>query len=157
MLSALDPLAILGAAALGLVISVGLGLLLGLLFVLDPRMHALLSEDLEPEEEDALLDAEVDRALNQPGMRLAIMAFALVLTVLTGFLAARWAETAPLLNAGASGVVVMVMGALMERLEDDPIPSFPRWMTVLGYVLILPATLLGGWLHVLSLSLAGAG
>jgi hypothetical protein len=61
-------------------------------------------------------------------------------TVIAGYLAARIARRLPYMNAAATGVVGLVLGAL---LADG---SLPLWFNVPAFALLLPCALLGGHL-----------
>ena len=154
MTGSLDLPAILGAAAIGLGLSIGLGLIMGFLALLDPGMAPLWSEDMDEEALEAEMKERVRRELNQPAMLLALLVFSVVVMMFTGFLAARWANGVSLpeaaLNAGAAGALYMTVAMVMERVEKARGMTFPRWYALLTHALTLPAALAGGWLHVLS-------
>lgn len=61
-------------------------------------------------------------------------------TVAGGYVAARVAKRLPYLNAAASGVVGLVLGAVLADGE------FPLWFNALGFAAILPGALVGGFL-----------
>jgi len=60
-------------------------------------------------------------------------------TIVGGYVAARIAKKEPYLNAGVIGVLGIVLGVLLAK-------NYPLWFNVLGFVLVLPAALLGGHL-----------
>lgn len=60
-------------------------------------------------------------------------------TMVGGYLAARIAKKEPYWNAGAIGVLGIVLGLLLAK-------DYPLWFNVVGFLLALPAALLGGHL-----------
>lgn len=60
-------------------------------------------------------------------------------TLVGGYVAARVAKREPYLNAGAIGVLGIVLGMLMPG-------NYPLWFDLSGLLLVLPAALLGGHL-----------
>lgn len=60
-------------------------------------------------------------------------------TIVGGYVVARIAKREPYLNAGVIGVLGIVLGVILAK-------NYPLWFNVLGFVLVLPAALLGGHL-----------
>ncbi len=147
MIALLDMWAILGGLAVGLGGALLLGLLLGMLAVADAARNMPDADELEVEE---AIEVEMARSFRQPGLLTGLTVFSVLITVLAGFLTARWADAAPLPNAGVMGTALVVLAVLMDRGETRRV--FPRWFVWSGYVLTIPAALAGGWLYLLSLS-----
>ena len=76
-------------------------------------------------------------------LALAGLTFGLCSTALGGFVAAQIARGAELSNAGAVGVIAILMGAVMLPLDQSPI----AWTSYLSFALSVPAALLGGWVR----------
>jgi hypothetical protein len=62
-------------------------------------------------------------------------------TVVGGFIVARVAKKAPYQNAGIFAVFGMIFGLYFAA-------DFPFWFNAIGFVLVMPASLLGGWLGI---------
>lgn len=62
-----------------------------------------------------------------------------LVTIVGGYVAARIAKKEPYLNASIIGVLGIVLGVLLAN-------NYPLWFNVLGFVMVLPAALLGGHL-----------
>lgn len=60
-------------------------------------------------------------------------------TAIGGYATARLAKQAPYLNAAALGVVGLVTGAFFAEGE------LPLWFNVIGFAVVLPASLLGAF------------
>lgn len=142
----LDIRAILGGLALDVALGLGMGLLLGLLTVMDVARRQGGEALLEEDGEQRLL-AE----MLTPATLLGLLAFSVVARVLAGFLTAMWADSAPLLNAAVMGALAWALMWLMER-AGLLIQGLPRWAYVALHLYGVPAALLGGWLYVLSVS-----
>ncbi len=147
MIAFLDMWAILGGLAVGLGGALLLGLLLGMLAVADAARN--MPDAVDELEMEEAIEAEMARSFRQPGLLTGLTVFSVLITVLAGFLTARWADTAPLPNAGVMGTALVVLAVLMDRGETRRV--FPRWFVWSGYVLTIPAALAGGWLYLLSL------
>ncbi len=111
---------------------------LGATFVVMMVLASLLGaeagvQDL-PEEEARQL---VESALQQPAYLLIGGVLGLLATVLGGYVAARVADVAPLLNAACVGVFGVVLGILF-------IGNSPIWFSLIGILLTLPAAIAGG-------------
>ena len=66
-----------------------------------------------------------------------------IFSALGGFAAAKIAQSRELLHAGATGLVRIALGPVMFAITQD---EMPLWHSVLTYVSVLPAALLGGYL-----------
>ncbi len=60
-------------------------------------------------------------------------------TMVGGYIAARIARKAPYMNAGVIGLFGIALGVLSAK-------DYPFWFNLLGFLLVLPAALLGGHL-----------
>jgi hypothetical protein len=65
--------------------------------------------------------------------------FGTLSTILGGYIAAQVAKNNYYMNAAVIGVLGMVLGALTAT-------DYPPWFSLLGFLLVLPAALLGGHL-----------
>ncbi|MDX1487438.1 MAG: hypothetical protein R3268_04505 [Acidiferrobacterales bacterium] len=79
----------------------------------------------------------IERALQEPPYLLLGGLLGLLATVLGGYVAARTAEVAPLLNAACVGVFDVVLGIFF-------IGRSPLWFSIVGLLLTLPAAIAGG-------------
>jgi hypothetical protein len=79
----------------------------------------------------------VERAMREPPYLLLGGLLGLLATVLGGYVAARTAEVAPLLNAACVGVFDVVLGIFF-------IGGPPLWFSIIGLLLTLPAAIAGG-------------
>ncbi len=79
----------------------------------------------------------IEEALQQPPYLLVGGILGLLATALGGYVAARAAEVAPLLNAACVGLFDVVLGLFL-------IGSSPLWFSVIGLLLTLPAAIAGG-------------
>lgn len=79
----------------------------------------------------------IERALQEPPYLLLGGLLGLLATVLGGYVAARTAEVAPLLNAACVGVFDVVLGIFL-------IGGSPLWFGVIALLLTLPAAIAGG-------------
>ena len=77
--------------------------------------------------------------------RICAMVFGLSFSVLGGFVAARVAKARELLHGGATGMVRIAMSLLMLAISKEE-THLPIWHSILIYVAVLPAALLGGHL-----------
>ena len=79
----------------------------------------------------------IEEALQQPPYLLVGGILGLLATALGGYVAARTAEVAPLLNAACVGLFDVVLGIFL-------IGGSPLWFSVIGLLLTLPAAIAGG-------------
>ena len=93
--------------------------------------------------QEGLTEQQVNEALAAVTLNRNFLLWSLILgtlsTIVAGYVAARIAKREPYLNAGVVGVLGIVMGLLLSK-------DFPLWFNVLGFLLVLPAALLGGHL-----------
>ena len=66
--------------------------------------------------------------------------FGTLTTVVGGYVAARIAKRLPYLNSAATGVVGLIFTALYASSE------YPMWFNIVGLLVVIPASLLGGHL-----------
>jgi hypothetical protein len=90
-------------------------------------------EDLSKEEARQLIES----TFQQPSYLLLSGVLGLLATALGGYVAARVAVVAPLLNAACVGLFDVIFGIL---LIGDP----PLWFSIIGLLLTLPAAIIGG-------------
>ncbi|MFQ5938004.1 MAG: hypothetical protein ACE5LB_16510 [Acidiferrobacterales bacterium] len=79
----------------------------------------------------------IEKTLREPPYLLLGGVLGLLATVLGGYVAARVADVAPLLNAACVGVFGVVLGILF-------IGQSPLWFSLLGILLTPPAAIVGG-------------
>jgi hypothetical protein len=79
----------------------------------------------------------IERTLKEPPYLLLGGLLGLLATVLGGYVAARTAEVAPLLNAACVGVFDIVLGIFF-------IGESPLWFSLIGLLLTMPAAVAGG-------------
>lgn len=70
-------------------------------------------------------------------------------SILGGFVAAWLAKNRELVHAFSTGALSLTFGIVsILLLSLAPIPvSQPRWVTIIGPALTIPAAVLGGWLR----------
>jgi drug/metabolite transporter (DMT)-like permease len=90
-------------------------------------------EDL-PEEEVRQL---IERAFQEPRYLLLGGLLGLLGTMIGGYVAAKFADAAPLLNAACVGLFGVVLGIIF-------IGESPIWFSIIGILLTLPAAVAGG-------------
>ena len=88
--------------------------------------------------------AGLESTLQSTGLQAAGLVLGLLATVLGGYLAARKSPDAELTNALAVGVVMTLLGVLLQVIFRTP---FNLW-SVIGFVTMIPAALGGGFLRV---------
>jgi hypothetical protein len=126
-MSRFDPKAIVIAVLLSLALDVLGGLLLLAVF------GSEIDTGLPPEQLSAALDAIAQGT----GFLLATLLYSSATTAAGGYIAARLARTYPYFNAMAVGVAGIVLGLVLTS-------SAPWWFDTLGYLISIPAALLGG-------------
>lgn len=126
MFSGIRPKAIL----IGIVADIGATYLIMAVLMVSLGAGA---RDLSEEEARQLIES----ALQQPSYLLLSGALGLLATALGGFVAAKVAIVAPLLNAACVGLFDLVLGVLL-------IGDAPLWFTVMALLLTLPAAIMGG-------------
>lgn len=67
-------------------------------------------------------------------------------TALGGYVAARMGRHEPMKHALALGIASLVTGVLIQFGNEAGVHATPLWFDALGYVLVVPAALLGGCL-----------
>lgn len=83
-----------------------------------------------------------DGTTDHAGILLAILAISVVLSILAGWLTARTSATWPIAHALGLGVLLLLVGLLVQWHYWD---MMPLWYH-LGFLgLLLPAAVLGGW------------
>lgn len=75
------------------------------------------------------------------GYLLTALVFGTATTVLGGYVTARMARQLPLLNALALGVLAVGIGVVLSGPGGSPL-----WFDALGYLIVIPAAILGGYL-----------
>lgn len=111
---------------------------LGATFVAMMALLAFLGVNTEVEnlsEEEAV--QLVESTFQDPTYLLISGLLGLLATVLGGYVAAKLAHAAPLLNAACVGVFGVVLGILF-------IGKSPLWFALIGIILTLPAAIVGG-------------
>ena len=126
MFSGIRPKAIL----IGIVTDIGATYLVMMILMVSLGAGA---RDLSQEEARQL----IDNALQQPSYLLLSGVLGLLATALGGFVAAKVAAVAPLLNAACVGLFDLVLGIVL-------IGDAPLWFSVIGLLLTLPAAIIGG-------------
>ena len=126
MFSGIRPKAIL----IGIVTDIGVTYLIMAVLMISLGAGA---RDLSEEEAKQL----IENALQQPSYLLLSGALGLMATALGGFVAAKAAIVAPLLNAACVGLFDLVLGILL-------IGDTPLWFSVIALLLTLPAAIMGG-------------
>ncbi|MAE94533.1 MAG: hypothetical protein CL910_07740 [Deltaproteobacteria bacterium] len=95
-------------------------------------------------------DAALDEATGAPpvGLQVGFFGAGTLATVAGGALAAALGRTAPLLNAGAAGALVLAFGVVSGWIaEAEGVASqVPLVLSLLAVLVTVPAALLGGWL-----------
>jgi hypothetical protein len=124
-----DPKAIV----IGVLLSLALDVLVGL--VLLAVFGTELDTSLPPEQ----LSAALEVIAQGSGFLLAALVFSTATTIAGGYVAARLARAYPYFNAMAVGVVGIALGLVLTS-------SAPWWFDALGYLISVPAALLGGHL-----------
>ena len=88
--------------------------------------------------------------MQTPGFAAAGLVVSLLAMILGGYVAARKSPGAELTNAIAVGVVMVLLGIILQVLSRVPIDLWG----VLGYVTTIPAAGAGGYLRVAQLEQA---
>lgn len=88
--------------------------------------------------------AGLESTLRSPGFAAAALVLGLAATILGGYMAARKSPGAELTNAIAVGVVITLLGILLQALFRTPLDLWG----VIGYVATIPAAGAGGYLRV---------
>ena len=78
-----------------------------------------------------------------------VLVFGTASTVLGGYLAARLAPSVPYFNALAFGVLGLIVNALTSG-------DLPLWYKIVGFIVVLPAALLGAHIAKLQASKTGS-
>ena len=93
--------------------------------------------------QEGLTEQQVNEALAAVTLNRNFLLWSLILgtlsTIVAGYVAARIAKREPYLNAGVVGVLGIVIGLIFSG-------DYPLWFNVTGFLLVLPAALLGGHL-----------
>ncbi len=122
------------AVALGVVTDLGATLASGIALMIVLRMGAGMEN--VPEEEARQF---IENAFQEPSYLLTGGVLGLLATILGGYVAARAADVAPLLNAACVGLFSVILGLLF-------IGESPFWLGLIGILLTLPAAIAGGLL-----------
>ncbi len=88
--------------------------------------------------------ASVESTMQTPGFAAAGLVVSLLAMILGGYVASRKSPGAELTNAIAVGVVMVLLGIILQVLSRVPIDLWG----VLGYVTTIPAAAAGGLLRV---------
>ena len=93
--------------------------------------------------QEGLTDQQVNEAIAAVTHNRDFLLWSLILgtlsTIVAGYVAARIAKKEPYLNAGVVGVLGIAIGLIFSA-------DYPLWFNVLGFLLVIPAALLGGHL-----------
>jgi hypothetical protein len=86
---------------------------------------------------------------DSPAMRLGGLLIGACGSILGGYVAAWMARQRELHHALATGIASLTIGIAMLLLQFlSPIPvTQPVWITVIAFMLTVPAAILGGWLR----------
>jgi len=70
-------------------------------------------------------------------------------SILGGYVAAWMARQRELLHALATGIASLTIGMVMLSLQYlSPVPATqPVWITIIAFILTVPAAICGGWLR----------
>jgi hypothetical protein len=90
-------------------------------------------------------DTEIDELFASTRFGLLMLVVGTGCTVFGGYVAGSRAGVAALKNGVAVGVADLAL-ALGSSLLPDSGPASPLWLDALGYVLVIPAAALGGFL-----------
>jgi hypothetical protein len=126
MFSGIRPKAIL----IGIVADIGATYLIMAVLMVSLGAGA---RDLSEEEARQLIES----TFQQPFYLLLSAVLGLLATALGGFVAAKVASVAPLLNAACVGLFDLILGILL-------IGDAPLWFSVMALLLTLPAAIMGG-------------
>lgn len=91
-----------------------------------------------------LSDSELQKLYNNVGLMLLLLVIGLLWTLLGSYMAARIARRAELFNAAIIGVIGAGIG-FDSMLTDH---SVPLWYDLLGFIAIVPVSLLGGYMAI---------
>lgn len=95
---------------------------------------------------DGAAQAEIASRLNASlGLQLSMLVVGLSFTGIGGYVAARLAKQQQLRNAAYVGCLSLATSAGLSLLAEPSSSVTPLWLDALGYVLVVPAALLGGW------------
>jgi hypothetical protein len=122
------------AVAIALVATLGLDIVTGMVLTLllgGDQLPAMSTGDAKAREAAMLALA------NSPAFLGWSSVLGTLTTVLGGYLAARMAQYVPYMNALAFGLAATVLSLPMSS-------SVPRWLSVLGIAITVPAALVGG-------------
>ena len=93
--------------------------------------------------QEGLTDQQVNEAIAAVTHNRDFLLWSLILgtlsTIVAGYVAAQIAKKEPYLNAGVVGVLGIAIGLIFSA-------DYPLWFNVLGFLLVIPAALLGGHL-----------
>lgn len=85
-----------------------------------------------------------DGAVNSAGVLIWLLVLSLLISLLTGYLVARIANGSALWHGGVFGVVLLLFGAFVQA---GVWTVLPLWYHLLFLGLLIPAALVGSWLH----------
>ena len=86
----------------------------------------------------------IAEAARLPAFVLSLQTMGALLSVLGGYVAARWARRRPLMHALGAGLLSMGIALPLTLLGTDPTPAATQ---VLLYTAHLPLVVVGGYLH----------
>ena len=135
ILDRLNWRAIILAGLLDNILTVVLGLVL---------IYRLAPEAVSPD--DAGADRAMNEALLSPEFLFWGAVLGLAVTVYAAYWGARRAGTRHLRHGGWIAIVAAAMGTLLYLIPGADESARPVWYDALGYVLMFPAGLLGGFL-----------
>ena len=83
----------------------------------------------------------IEALYSETGPLIYSLFFGTISTVVGGFVAANIGRQAAYKNAIIFGVIGLILGALMSE-------GFPLWFNTLGFLTVIPASMLGGYIAV---------
>jgi hypothetical protein len=111
------------------------GLLIGTLIAVTGAMLAFL-----PFLADAPDDASMEFLL-RGDVQIGLLASSIASSLAAGYFAARFAPAEELLNASATGILMLAIS--LAEFDADAIDSLPEWLELLSIGLVLPLVLAG--------------
>jgi hypothetical protein len=85
-----------------------------------------------------------DGSTSNTGILLALLIISILISIITGYLAALIGQQAPVRSIWILSILVLITGILVQAQYWATIPL---WFNVLFLVALIPSTLLGGWLR----------
>ncbi len=124
------------AIVLGALVMIALDLLTGVVSYI-----VFGGDALQPGATPEDIRTVAERLQQNDGYLLTALVFGTATTVLGGYVTARMARQLPLLNACALGIVGVAIGLVLSGPGDSPL-----WFDAIGYLVIVPAAIVGGYL-----------